>query len=109
MIDRFGNKIDVAWPTHHILWVEAAMSLSQTARVQAFQDIADLTGRSYIAVYEKHRYIKRKRAEAEDRERRPAQQTRPPAAPAVSAISIPTQAQLMGSGRTPARARRVAA
>ena len=61
MKDRFGNPINVGWPEHHILWLEAAMSLPARDRAEAFQDIADLTGRSFAAVYQKHCAILRER------------------------------------------------
>lgn len=53
MIDRHGNTILVGWSAHEILWVEAAMTLLPASKIAAFQDIADMTGRSYTAIVRK--------------------------------------------------------
>jgi hypothetical protein len=62
MKDRFGHSIQVGWPPHHILWIEAAMTLPHAERIAAFQDIGEMTGRGYASVYYKHRHILRERA-----------------------------------------------
>lgn len=46
MKDRFGNRIDVGWAVHEEIWVEAALTLPKNMRTAAYQDIADMTGRS---------------------------------------------------------------
>ena len=54
MIDRFNNSIVVGWPAHHVLYLEAAMSLPTVAeRTAAYRDIADLIGRSFQSVANK--------------------------------------------------------
>lgn len=51
MINRWGKSITVGWPEHHILWIEAAMTLpTRMERLSAYEDICDLTGRSLKAV-----------------------------------------------------------
>lgn len=51
MIDRFGNPILVGWSEHEDLWLAAAMSLpSRSDRIAAYQDISELTGRSFAVV-----------------------------------------------------------
>jgi hypothetical protein len=67
MKDRFGNPIIIGWPAHHILWIEAAMTLPHRERIAAFQEIADMTGRGYASVYGKYRDILRERDVAKRR------------------------------------------
>lgn len=50
MLDRFGSPGRVGWPEHSILWLEAALTLPRDQHSQAFQDIADMTGRTLNAV-----------------------------------------------------------
>lgn len=75
MIDRFGKPVLVGWPAHHILWIEAAMTLPRTQRMEAFTDIAEMTGRSYACVHWKYREILCER-EAAKRQRAIANQSR---------------------------------
>jgi hypothetical protein len=49
-VDRYGNKIQLGWAAHELLWVEAAMTLFVEERPDAFRDIAAMSGRSYSAV-----------------------------------------------------------
>jgi len=67
MKDRFGRSIQVGWPEHHILWIEAAMTLPRAERNVAFNDIAEMTGRGYASVYYKYRDILREREAAKRR------------------------------------------
>lgn len=68
MLDRFGNPVRVAWPHHHILWIDAALTLPRNEHTAAFEDIADLTGRSLVAIQSKAYAIQRARlAEANTR------------------------------------------
>lgn len=53
MIDHNGDEVVVAWPEHHIVWLEAALSLPKSERHAAFQDIAEMTGRTFCAVRSK--------------------------------------------------------
>lgn len=53
MIDRHGNRIDIGWAPHEILWLEAALTLRMTERMPAYQDIAEMTGRSVRAIQAK--------------------------------------------------------
>lgn len=50
MLDRFGKTVRVAWAEHEILWLKAAMTLPRTERWEAFQDISDMTGRTFAAI-----------------------------------------------------------
>jgi hypothetical protein len=62
VIDRFGKTICVGWSAHEILWIEAAMSLgTRGERMQAFLDIASLTGRSYRNVRDKAHHLGQKK------------------------------------------------
>lgn len=61
MIDRFGNPIIIGWPAHHVIYLEAALSLPRSERAQAFQDIAELTGRALQLVRDKAYKIERER------------------------------------------------
>lgn len=53
MIDCRGKPVLVAYPEHHLIWIEAANSLSPFDRSRAFYDIAELTGRSVGAIRKK--------------------------------------------------------
>lgn len=74
MIDHMGREIAVGWSDHHIVWIEAAMTLPKNKRTEAFQDIADMTGRSLNAVRCKAYWIEEQRQE--DRLRLAAARTR---------------------------------
>lgn len=50
MIDRFGKPIRVGWAPHELLYIEAALTFRASERSSAYQDIADMTGRSLIAI-----------------------------------------------------------
>lgn len=50
MLDRFGKRVVVGWAEHEVLWLKAAMTLPRIERWEAFQDISDLTGRTFAAV-----------------------------------------------------------
>lgn len=71
MIDRSGAEVVVAWPEHHIIWLEAALTLPKSERHAAFQDIAEMTGRTFCAVRSKaywmneRKRLARLRADAE--------------------------------------------
>jgi ribonuclease D len=53
MIDRWGVPIYVGWADHEIIWVQAAMTLDHGERLEAYQDIASMTGRTFKAVKQK--------------------------------------------------------
>lgn len=50
MIASDGKDIPVGWSDHHIIWIEAVMTLPKNQRTAAYQDIADMTGRTLTAV-----------------------------------------------------------
>ena len=58
MIDRWGKRIIVGWAEHEILWVKAAIKLPRDERIEAFQDIASMTGRTEFAVRDKAKDIR---------------------------------------------------
>lgn len=60
MKDRWGNQIQVGWAEHEILWVKAAIKLPRDERIEAFQDIAAMTGRTEFAVRDKAMVIRAK-------------------------------------------------
>jgi hypothetical protein len=53
MIDHEGSEVVVGWADHEIVWLEAALTLPKNERAAAFQDIAELTGRTFCAVRSK--------------------------------------------------------
>lgn len=61
MLDRLGLPIAVGWPPHHIIYLQAALALPRSEHTAAFQDIADLTGRSLNAVQSKAYALQRQR------------------------------------------------
>jgi len=61
MITKDGTEIIVGWSDHHIVWIEAAMTLPKNQRTAAYQDIADMTGRTLTAVRCKAYWIGEKR------------------------------------------------
>lgn len=67
MKDRFGHPVSVGWPAHHILWIEAAMTLPRRERLAAFDDIGEMTGRGSASVYYKWKLILRERESAKRR------------------------------------------
>jgi len=50
MITSAGKDVPVGWSDHHIVWIEAAMTLPKNQRTAAYQDVADMTGRTLTAV-----------------------------------------------------------
>lgn len=50
MIDCHNKRIYVGWAEHEILWLQAAMVLPLSERSAAYQDIADMTGRTYAGI-----------------------------------------------------------
>lgn len=50
MIASDGRDIQVGWSDHHIVWIEAAMTLPRSERTDAYRDIAAMTGRTLTAV-----------------------------------------------------------
>lgn len=65
MIDRFGAPLYVGWAEHELLWVQAALTLDRYERGPAYQQIAEMTGRTFSAVAYKASEIRREqRAEA---------------------------------------------
>lgn len=50
-LDRYGRQIYLGWSRHQELWVLAALELpTRFERWQAYNDIADMTGRTVKAV-----------------------------------------------------------
>ena len=50
-MDRFKNPVRVDWPRHHLVWIDAALTLRGDEHKEALNDIAAMTCRSYAAVY----------------------------------------------------------
>lgn len=95
MKDRYGNRIMVAWAPHHILWIEAALTLPTQEKLAAFQDIAEMTGRSFVAVRQRASRLSMGMDEAKRRA-----VVRPPVRPVVlmpSELRQLTVQELMGS------------
>lgn len=64
MLDRFGNRINIAWSEVEILWLQAAVSLpTPPERFAAYRDIAGMTGRGYANVKQKALSIQYDRVE----------------------------------------------
>jgi hypothetical protein len=101
MLDRAGKPIVVAWPEHHLLWLEACNQLSAYDRSQAFYDIAALTGRSIGAVREKANKMRLEKIQADWLRNAPAMTAS--AGPGYKArlgpseLARPSMARLMGS------------
>ena len=72
MKDRFGNKVIVGWPPHHLIYIEAALTLPHRERVEAYHDIADMTGRTYATVQKRAERMREEIAARAGRERRAA-------------------------------------
>jgi hypothetical protein len=53
MLDRWGQKIRIGWSDVEIIYICAALSLPRQERREAFEQIADLTGRTLAAVQER--------------------------------------------------------
>lgn len=66
MLDRFGKSIFVGFAEHEILWIKAAMSFKprSRARVDAFREISELTGRSVDSIRQKAHMIEGARLDA---------------------------------------------
>ena len=58
MIDRFGRRISVGWPEHHLEWIRAALTLDWKERQEAYRDISELTGRGIKAVRDRAKVMK---------------------------------------------------
>lgn len=97
MIDRYGHRIAVGWPEHHLEWIRAALTLDMKAKKAAFHDIAEMTGRGFKAVRARAYCINaldRRHAAAHLRRtvmRLPTAWSLPP-----SELRQPTKQQLMG-------------
>ncbi|HCE08739.1 MAG TPA: hypothetical protein DEQ40_09100 [Oxalobacteraceae bacterium] len=103
MMDRFGRLILLGWPEHHILYVEAALTLPRHEKFAALYDIAEITGRSIKAVRMKANQLAAKKihdaAEAETARRILVAERYRPNRPAVLPTELlqPTKYQLMGA------------
>jgi hypothetical protein len=109
-VDRFGNGICIGWPEHHILYLKAVLTLPRDQHTAAFQDIADMTGRSLNAVRTKAYAMwqeaidarwaetcrSRKELHEANRARRKVRRVEL-AAIGPSRLAQPTAAQMMGS------------
>ncbi len=97
-VDRWGKPIIVGWTPTEMEWMNAVLTLPERERYAAYQDIAELSGRSYANVRDKANHIR-----AAERRQRPAwvKPTWVPEGntkPLPSLLKPPTKAQLM-SGR----------
>jgi hypothetical protein len=52
-LDRFGKPVRIGFAEHECLWIKAAMELPRRERLAAFNDIADMTGRSTAQIRSK--------------------------------------------------------
>ena len=98
MKDRFGRTIYMGWAEHELLWIEAALTLSRNDRTAAFNDVAEMTGRTMRAIrFQAQRIRKRDEKHAaavavkKQRVQTPAHWMLGP-----SQLRQPTKAQLMG-------------
>ncbi len=100
MINRNGGAVLVAWPEHHLLWLEACNQLSAYDRSQAFYDIAALTGRSIGAVRDKANKMRLEKMQADWLRNAPAMTSRAdrgrPGGMGPSELARPSMARLMG-------------
>lgn len=53
MKDRFGKPLALGWSAVEEIYIRAAMSLTKAERPAAYQDIADMTGRTKAAICSK--------------------------------------------------------
>ena len=99
-IDRHGKPVIVAWPEHHLLWLEACNQLPSYDRTQAFYDIAALTGRSIGAVRERANKMRLEKIHADWLRNAPAMGSRAdrgrPGGMGPSELARPSMARLMG-------------
>lgn len=58
MIDHFGKPVRVGYASHELIWIRAAMRLPRDERTEAYQDIAQLTGRTEFAIREKAKELR---------------------------------------------------
>lgn len=102
-IDRWGKTVLIGWADHEMEWVRAALTLPQRQRLDAFADIASMTGRTFCAVADRAGIVKaRQRADAAALERskrimtpKRSRKIGPVALP--SQLNPPTRARLMGA------------
>jgi len=98
MIDRFNNRVSVAWSEYELEWLRAALTLDKRERCAAYRDIASMSGRGLEAVRRAASTIRttdaRQKAAAERKVkmRLPAQWKALP-----SFIAPPSKARLMGA------------
>ena len=64
VVDRYGSPIRVGWPAHHLVWLRAAMTLDGQERRDAYQDLAELTGRSWRSIWAQARLLEAQDARA---------------------------------------------
>lgn len=57
MMDRFGRPLRIGFAEYELIRIRAAMTLPQREKLEAFHDIADLSGRTFSAVYNKSRWL----------------------------------------------------
>lgn len=62
MLDQAGKPVIVGWPEYQLLYLRAAVSLTKRDRWEAYQDIAEMVGRSFASVKRKAEML-----QAEDR------------------------------------------
>ena len=103
MLDRFGDPIRVGWAEYELLYLQAAMTLTRTERLEAFFDIAAMTGRTFIAV--RQRAYALQAARLRPSEPRVVMVPGPAPFGPVPAFRGPTKAQMMAGSSRCARAR----
>ena len=103
MLDRWGNPIVVGWPPHHIVWIEAALTLPRHERTQALKEIADMVGRPLVCVQKRAYALQAARLRPSE----PRVVMVPGPAPfgPVPAFRGPTKAQMMAGSSRCARSR----
>ena len=58
-IDRWGRYVQIGYSETECEWIRAANTLQGSERVSAFQDIADMSGRTYVQIREKAAVMRR--------------------------------------------------
>jgi hypothetical protein len=91
-VDRWGRPIRLGWPRHHLVWIEAALTLPKMERLRAYEDISSLTGRSLTAVLQRAAVVRREQKIAA---LTPLQATRIEIPAEASIIRRPDMARLM--------------
>ena len=98
-VDRFGQRVDIAYAAHEILWIEAANTLDPHERACCFGQIASLTGRSIANIRDKANSLRKEAIQKayEANREAPTRRVMVSASPTThpSTITGPTKARLM--------------